>query len=144
MTTETDDELQVFDRAERDALRRDWLDLVDRCVWGGVQATRLGALPRLRKRVAELGERLAALDAARAWIPRRRERLKSALATALAAREALAQCGQALEDAALGAERDALRAALERIERRCAPRIAASTERWAQRLEALNTVEIED
>lgn len=144
MTAETDDAMQVFDRAEREALRRDWLQLIDLSVWGRLQAARLGALPRLRKRVAELGERLAAIDAPRSWIPQARDRLKSALATALAARDTLAQCAQALDEMEPCATRDALRAALERIEQRCTPRLAAATERWARRLQDLNTVRIED
>lgn len=144
MTAHSEDSMHVFDGAQRDALRRDWLQLVDLSVWGGARATQLGALPRLRKRVAELGDRLAAIDAPRAWIPRPRERLKSALATALAARDALAQCAQALEQLEPGAERDALRLALARIAQRSTPCIEASTERWARQLEALNTAEAEE
>ena len=73
------------------ALRRDWLALADLAVWGGAQSSRLGALPRLRKRIMELGERLASLGAPRGWIPQPRERVKSVLATAIAARELLDQ-----------------------------------------------------
>ena len=144
MTAETEDAMQVFDRVEHDALRRDWLQLIDLSVWGELKAARLGALPRLRRRVAELGERLAAIDAPRDWIPQSRERLKSALATALAARESLLQCAQALDEMGPGAAREALRAALERVEQRCAPRIAVSAERWARQLDTLNTARIED
>lgn len=147
MITEINEPMQVFDSAERDALRREWLALVDLAVWGGAQSQRMGALPRLRKRVAELGERLAAIDAPRGWIPRPRERLKSALASVLAARDALAQCAQAidaLDPADADATREALRAALQRIEARAEPRMAAAAERWARQLEALNLANIED
>ncbi|MGH8747266.1 MAG: hypothetical protein ACREUK_12350, partial [Burkholderiales bacterium] len=61
------------------ALRRNWLALADLALWGGAQSSKLGALPRLRKRILELGERLASLGASRSWIPQPRERLKSAL-----------------------------------------------------------------
>lgn len=144
MTAKTDDAMQLFDDAEREALRGDWLRLIEATVWGDLQTARLGALPRLRKRVLELGERLAAVDAPRSWIPQPRERLKSALATALAARESLAQCARALDDLEPDATRDALRIVLAGIERRCAPRIEAATERWARQLEALNAARIED
>jgi hypothetical protein len=80
------------------ALRHDWLALMELAVWGGLASARLGALPRLRRRMLDLGERLAALGASRDWIPQPRERLKSALATALAVRELLAQCAQGLEE----------------------------------------------
>lgn len=147
MITEFNEPMQVFDSMERDALRREWLALVELAVWGGAQSRHIGALPRLRKRVAELGERLAAIDAARGWIPRPRERLKSALAGVLAAREALAQCGQAidaLDPVDADATREALVAALQRIEARAEPRMTAAAERWARQLEALNVANIED
>lgn len=144
MNTEIDESMQVFDAPQRDALRREWLRLADLAVWGAAQSARIGALPRLRRRVAELGERLAAIDAARSWIPRPREQLKSALATVLAAREALTQCAQALEEIDAGAPREALAEALRRIERHAEPRIAAAAEVWARRLDGLNVADIED
>jgi hypothetical protein len=118
------------------ALRRDWLALADLAVWGGAQSSRLGALPRLRKRIMELGERFASLGAARGWIPQPRERLKSALATAIAARELLEQCAQALAELDAGAERDALAAALDGLSRRARARLDEHAARWAALLDS--------
>jgi hypothetical protein len=118
------------------ALRRDWLTLAELAVWGGAQSSRLGALPRLRKRIMELGERLASLGAPRGWIPQPRERLKSALATAIAAREALEQCAQALAELDAGEPRDALGAALEGFSRRARARLDEYAARWAELLDS--------
>lgn len=144
MITESEASTKVFDTAEREALRREWLTLVDLAVWGSAESQQLGALPRLRKRVIELGERLAAVDAPRGWIPRPRERLKSALAGVLAARESLAQCAQAIDAIDAGATRQALGAALEHLRRRVEPRMLATAEDWARQLEALNVAPSED
>jgi hypothetical protein len=118
------------------ALRRDWLALLELAVWGGLDSAKLGALPRLRKRILELGERLAALGAPPPWIPQPRERLKSALATALAVRELLAQCAQGLEELEGNAARDALRAKLRTLAERAEERLLDYAERWASMLDA--------
>jgi hypothetical protein len=118
------------------ALRRDWLVLADLAVWGGVQSSKLGALPRLRKRIMELGERLASLDAPRGWIPQPRERLKSALATAIAAGGLLEQCAQALAELDAGVARDALAAALAGLSQRARAPLDELAARWAGMLDS--------
>lgn len=118
------------------ALRRDWLALVDLALWGGAQSSRLGALPRLRKRIMELGERLAALGASRGWIPQPRERLKSALATAIAVRELLDQCAQALAELDAGATRDKLAAALQDLSHGTLAQLNEYAARWAELLDS--------
>jgi hypothetical protein len=117
-------------------LRRDWLLLADLAVWGGAQSSKLGALPRLRKRIMELGERLASLGAGSGWIPQPRERLKSALATAIAAGELLEQCAQALAELEAGARRDALGAALAALSRRAQAPLDELAGRWARLLDS--------
>ncbi|MDH5301330.1 MAG: hypothetical protein OEW58_08220 [Gammaproteobacteria bacterium] len=79
----------AFDSAQVSELRRQWLELLDLSVWGEVQLAKIGALPRLRKRLLELGEVLAALVADRSWIPQPREQVKSALGTCVKLRDAL-------------------------------------------------------
>jgi len=118
------------------ALRRDWLAVVEAATWGGAQSARLGALPRLRKRILELGERLAALAAPPEWIGHPRERLKSALAAALAVRELLAQCTQGLAELEAGAPRDALGTALAALTAGVDERLDDYAGRWASMLDA--------
>ncbi|MGA8048698.1 MAG: hypothetical protein WCA09_00800 [Burkholderiales bacterium] len=118
------------------ALKSDWLALVALAVWGGLQSARIGALPRLRKRILELGEKLAALGAPPQWIAQPRERLKLMLATALAVRELLAQCAQAVAELEAGAQRNALDAALQSLAGRAGARLDDYAARWAGMLDA--------
>jgi len=117
-------------------LRRDWLVLADLALWGGAQSSKLGALPRLRKRVMELGERLASLGAPRGWIPQPRERLKSALATAIAAGGLIEQCAQALAELDAGTPHDALAAALGDLSQRARAPLDELAARWAGMLDS--------
>jgi len=118
------------------ALRREWLSVVEAAVWSGVQSGRLGALPRLRKRILELGERLNALAAPPAWIAHPRERLKSALAAALAVRGLLAQCAQGVTELEAGEPRDALETALATLSAHIDERLDEYATRWAGMLDA--------
>lgn len=89
MDTWAVEEALALDAQWVDALRRAWLTLMDETVWGEVRGPRPGQSGRVKKRALEAGERLRSLTAGRDWIPRPRERLKNALASALAAEEAL-------------------------------------------------------
>jgi len=85
-----------FDAEWEAGLRKQWQELMTAVVWDSLEADQIGHLPRLRKRCLELGERTRSLVAPRDWIPHPRERLKSALAAALALRETLAAMDGAL------------------------------------------------
>ena len=111
-----------------------WLDLAAVAVFGDLRAAHVGALPRLRKQVLDAGERLRAVLADRAWIPRPRERLKNALASALALREAL----DALEPATReldGGDAAPLRAALAGLRAAALDEIAPRANEWATLLD---------
>lgn len=77
-------------------LRQRWTRVMDLAVWGDLKSERLGAVPRLRKRVLELGENLRSLTAGREWVPQPREQVKSAMGASLKLRDSL----QSLERAA--------------------------------------------
>lgn len=111
-----------------------WLELVAIAAFGALRGPHAGALPRLRKQVLDAGERLRALVADRAWIPRPRERLKNALASALALREAL----DALDAAAReieGADGTGLRAALRALRAAALDPIVPRANEWAALLD---------
>lgn len=78
-----------FDGEEVAELRRRWLSLLDRAVWDDLSADKLGGLPRLRKRMLELGENLRSVISDKGWIPHPREQIKSATAACLNLRESL-------------------------------------------------------
>jgi hypothetical protein len=81
----------AFDRETVETLRRQWAGLMDTLVWGELRCSKLGALPRLRKRFLELGENLRSVVADRTWIPQPRERVKGAMGACLNLRDALNQ-----------------------------------------------------
>ena len=88
------DETQVersfdFDQAQVTDLRARWLQLIEISVWGDLKSTNIGALPRLRKRMLELGEHLRSLLTRRDWLSQPREQVKSAMASSVNLREAL-------------------------------------------------------
>lgn len=102
------DRALAFDASRLKLLRHDWQALIDLVVWAPLDSDRLGALPRIRKRALNIGERVAALGASRTWIPHSRERAKNAIASALAALQALEQFEWALAELKQGTDRDAL------------------------------------
>jgi len=79
----------AFDTEAVADLRSRWAALMDLCVWGDLKASKIGALPRLRKRVLEVGEHMRSLFSDRAWMPVARERVKGAMAASLNLRDAL-------------------------------------------------------
>ena len=88
----------------REALRADWLRLMDLAVWGEVKSSRMGATARLRRRLLEVGEKLGSLCASRAWIPHPREQVKNALGSAYSLKDALLQFERAAQDIDGGAD----------------------------------------
>jgi hypothetical protein len=120
----------ALDDAWRGSVRQAWARIAELAVFGDLRAGAIGALPRLRKRVLELGERLRALAAARDWIPQPRERLKNALAAAIGARDALAEVrGQA--GGLTGADAAAFEAALAALASALEPVLGERANAWA-------------
>jgi hypothetical protein len=128
----------ALDDAWRGSVRQAWTRIAELAVFGDLRAGAIGdlragaigALPRLRKRVLDLGERLRALAAARDWIPQPRERLKNALAAAIGARDALAEVrGQA--GGLTGADAAAFEAALAALASALEPVLGERANAWA-------------
>ncbi len=78
-----------FDPDQVQALRTQWGVLMDAAVWAELKAGKIGAIPRLRKRLLELGECLRSVVNDRRWIPQPREQIKSAAAACLNLRDAM-------------------------------------------------------
>ncbi len=128
------DRALALDPAWAARLRALWLDLAAAAVFGVLRGPHIGALPRVRKQVLDAGERLRALCADRAWIPQPRERLKNALASALALRETL----DALETVAqevTGDDAAAFRAALAGLRTAALDETARRANEWATLLD---------
>jgi len=111
-----------------------WLELAALAVFGELRFAEVGAAPRLRKRVLDAGERLRALGADRSWIPRPREQLKNALASALGAQEALDQLAAAAGGLE-GPDRDRFAAALAALRAAVVDEITPRANEWAKLLD---------
>jgi hypothetical protein len=120
----------ALDDGWRAAVRAAWMRIADLAVFGDLRAGAIGALPRLRKRVLDLGERLRALAAPRDWIPQPRERLKNALAAAIGARDALAEVRSQAADLT-GADAAAFQAALGKLAGAIEPVLGERANAWA-------------
>jgi hypothetical protein len=117
-------------------LRRHWSHLIDLAVFGDLKSSRIGAMPRLRKRTLEAGERLRALGASREWIPHPREQIKNALASALHLRESLDQLESAAAELDGGADLAAFRGELAGLRDVVLARLPAMENRYAALLDA--------
>ena len=118
-----------------DALRRAWLALMDEAVWAEIRGVRPGLTGRVRRRALEVGERLRSLTASRDWIPRPRERLKNALASALNVEEALAATAQDMRELQ-GPDVARLEQALSHLRSVLDERLPGLKARWAALLDA--------
>ncbi len=87
----------AFDSDQVADLRTRWRDLLDLAVWGDLKTQKIGAVPRLRKRLLELGENLRSVVNDRSWIPQERERIKGAMGAMLNLRDALLQLERAAQ-----------------------------------------------
>lgn len=79
----------TFDPQRVLGLQQQWQALMLITVWGKLESSKLGAMPRLRKRVLETGENLVSLFANRDWISQPHQQLKSALGTSVKLRDSL-------------------------------------------------------
>ena len=118
-------------------LRAQWLHLMELAVWGELKSSRLGGTGKLRRKLLELGERLASLCADRAWIPRPREQLKNALASALNLKDTLLQAEQSAQAIDGGTDRADFEAALVAFHCDLLGGLAERENQWAALLDAL-------
>ncbi len=125
----------VLDSAWVATLQSQWQEMIKLAVWGELAMTRLGAAPRLRKRLLELGERLKSLCADRTWIPHPREQLKSALAAALGVRETLAAVETLLPELADSTDAARLQAVYRTLVTLVEQELPALENAWAQLLD---------
>lgn len=135
MDPESVDRALMLDARWSDALRRSWLTMADIAVFGALASSRIGALPKFRRRVLELGERLASLTADRAWIPQPRERLKNALASSRIAREAFDELERALVNVDRGTDLSEMTHRVRALQDVLVPELDRCEACWARLLE---------
>ncbi|MDH5258313.1 MAG: hypothetical protein OEX07_09895, partial [Gammaproteobacteria bacterium] len=82
-----------FDENQLNEIKEKWLDIVKLLMWGDVSSKKIGALPRSRKRVLEVGESFGSFVASKSWIEQPRQQLKSALGSSVKLRDSLSALG---------------------------------------------------
>lgn len=135
MDSEAVKQALVIDTGWVSSARQAWLALMELAVWGDLGSSRLGVMPRVRKRVLEVGEKFKSLTADRAWIPHPREQVKNALASALGLRESLSELERTAASLDGGADLDAFIERLVEL-RRLVASVAPLEDRWARLLDS--------
>ena len=78
-----------FDDERIEEIKTKWLDTLKVLMWGDVSSKKIGALPRSRKRLLEVGESLVSFISSKAWIEQPRQQLKSALGSSVKLRDGI-------------------------------------------------------
>jgi len=109
--------------------------VISLAMFGNLKSQRLGALPRLRKRVLDCGEKLRAMLADRDWIPQPREQLKNALASALALEQALTDLETGAQELEGGTDLAAYRDLVSNLCATARDELRARSNDWASLLD---------
>lgn len=118
-------------------LRSAWSELIVAVVWDDLKSSSIGALPRLRKRVLEVGENLRSLLSDRRWIPHERERVKGAMAASLNLRDSLQQADRAAKLVSGGKDFPRFEPRYLAFRQRLLAFIETHEQRWGDLLESL-------
>ena len=70
-------------------IKSKWIEVMQLLMWCDVSSKKIGALPRSRKRVLEVGESFGSFISSKAWIEQPRQQLKSALGSSVKLRDSL-------------------------------------------------------
>lgn len=129
----------AFDPQTVADLRSAWADLMVAVVWDDLKSGTIGALPKLRKRILELGENLRSVVSDRRWIPHERERVKGAMAASLNLRSSLQQVDRAAKLLTEGQDFARFEGDYLAFRQRLLVFIETHEQRWGDLLEALYT-----
>ncbi|MFA9461794.1 hypothetical protein [Thiohalorhabdus methylotrophus] len=108
-------ESMTFDVDRVAEFRRRWSVLMELAVWGDLKAREVGALPKLRKRLLEYGEKIRSLFNDRSWIPQPRDQIKSILTASLDVRDKLQATEKEVEGLTGGADLERFREEFHRL-----------------------------
>ena len=78
-----------FDNNKIQEIKDKWLEVVQLLMWCDVSSKKIGALPRSRKRILEVGESFGSFISSKQWVPLPRQQLKSALGSSVKLRDGL-------------------------------------------------------
>lgn len=126
----------TFDYEKIAAFKVSWLRLMELSVWGDVSINKIGAMPRLRKRLLEIGENIQSLIAARAWIPHPREQLKSALGASIKLRDSITAVDTLITQVDGGRQRNEFLPLWQELKTSLTTFVAEHENRWANLLDS--------
>ena len=78
-----------FKNEQIEKIKSKWLEVVQLLMWCDVSSKKIGALPRSRKRILEVGESFGSFISSKEWITQPRQQLKSALGSSVKLRDSL-------------------------------------------------------
>ncbi|QKT04368.1 hypothetical protein HUS23_11390 [Ectothiorhodospiraceae bacterium 2226] len=134
----------AFDTVQADDLRARWRELIDLAVWSDLKCSKIGALPRLRKRLLEVGENLRSFYADRSWIPQPREQVKGAMAASLNLRDALLNLERSAQLLDGGTDLPDFESKLLALRQRMLKVMEAHEHQWAALLEEQYGADVDD
>ena len=127
----------AFDNDQIAALRARWSRLMELAVFGDLKAGEIGALPKLRKRLLDYGEKIRSLFNDRSWIPQPREQVKSVLTASLDVRDKLQAAEKEVDLLKGGADLDAFRAEFDGLRDELVALMEEREARWKDLLNQL-------
>ncbi len=133
-----------FDPEQVADLHSRWLRLLDLSVWGELKSAQMGVLPRLRKRLLELGENLRSLLSDRTWIPQPREQVKGAMGASLRLRDSLGDLERAAALIEGGADFPQFERGLLEFRQRLLTLMEGHEHVWAGLLDSQYSDDVED
>lgn len=130
--------LVTLDTLWRDRVAALWQELMHIAVWGDLKSAQVGGVPRLRKRVLDLGEKWRSVFNSRDWLPQPREQIKNALASAANLRDSLLLLERAAQELEGGEERERFGTVLIALHREAVGPLRDRENQWAFALDAVN------
>jgi len=127
----------AFDPDQITAFRTRWSRLMELAVFGDLKAGEIGALPKLRKRLLEYGEKIRSLFNDRSWIPQPREQVKSVLTASLDVRDKLQLAEKEVAGLTGGADHEVFRQEFDALRDELVALMEAREARWKDLLNQL-------
>jgi len=127
-----------FDQNRLNDIKTKWLALVQLLMWGDVSSKKIGALPRSRKRVLEVGESFGSFIAEKTWITQPRQQLKSALGSSVKLRDSLSALSLVSKHITEGGDAEKYQHLAKELDEMLVELILEYEYKWADILEAQN------
>jgi len=125
-----------LDEKQIETIKQRWSSLLEVVMWLDVASTKIGALPRARKRVLEVGESFRSFIASKDWIDQPRQQLKSALGASVKLRDSLTALKTVSVHINQGDEVDQYHSALSEFDELIMNFIVPLENQWAELLDS--------